>query len=230
MVPQNLSRATSYLPHWKLPVPYRLAPRKILNVYLDREMGFPLNFREPDVQKLFVERISKYHTFFDVGAHIGTYSILGTISENLSIHAFEPHPANLTRLEENISTNKAEEQIKVVPSAVSNVSGEVELQVGRSDSHSIVSSDQDDNKIVVDSTTLDSYSLQAGVYPDLIKVDVEGAGAALIDGAAKVLEQKPDWLVETHSQEEKRAFESAFESRNYTLNKLSEEQWFATSG
>lgn len=227
MVVRTLSRATSYLPHIKLPIPYRLAPRRSLKVYLDSELGLPLNFREPKIQEFFTDKLDDYGVIFDIGAHIGTYTILATRSQGVDVHAFEPHPTNVRRLNENVEYNGLIDQIETVSGAITDSNGEIELVVGNSDTtHSVVSDVGE--SVVVDSTTLDTYCDDHTPYPDLVKVDVEGGGNLVIDGASEILKQHPDWLVETHSEEEKGAFVDAFESNGYTVSRIAENHWFVT--
>lgn len=220
-----LSRMTSYFPHVKLPVPYRLYPKRSIKVYIDSELGLPLNFREPMVQTFFVERIYDYGVIFDIGAHIGTYSILATCSESTEVHAFEPHPHNFKRLQENISQNGLENQVNTVSAAVTNSGGEIELGIGDNDvTHSVVFKNR--NSINVDSITLDSYCDERALYPDLIKIDVEGSGKLVIEGALEVLDKQPDWLIEIHSKEEENELRELFESKGYTITQLSKDHLF----
>lgn len=229
MTTSFLSQISSYLPHIKLPVPHLLAPKRSLNVYLDTEMGIPLNLREPKSLPCFMSRLNNYEVIFDVGAHIGTYTVLATCSEEVKIHSFEPHPSNVERLEENISYNGIKKQVEVVSSAVADSNGEVELSIGGNNAHNIVNEYGNNEVMTVRSTKLDTYCDEQTLYPDFVKVDVEGAGKLVIEGASDVLDKQPDWLVEPHSEEEEREFRNAFESEGYSITQLTDGHLFATA-
>lgn len=235
MLVEALSSATSYLPHVEVPVPFRLAPRRQLKVYLDSELGLPLNFREPNVQKLLLTRLDSYATVLDVGAHIGTYSILSTVSKETTVHAFEPHPTNVLRIQENARFNRVADRVSVEPSAVWDSNEEVELIVGRTTAtHRAQSPGEsvdvpDRSRVTVSGITIDSYCGEANVKPDLIKVDVEGVGEKVVSGTSRTLEHEPDWLVEIHTSNEDRAFSEVFEKHGYVVDRISDRHWFATT-
>jgi len=222
------SKATNYLPHIKLPVPYRLAPHRRLNVYIDCELGHPLNFREPSVQKFLYKNIANYNMFYDVGAHIGTHTVLSSHQgENIDIHSFEPHPENADRLRENIDLNGISDYTSVAEKAVSDVDGSVKLNVGSSEAHSVTDIYENTEQLPVSSTTLNNYASSHNT-PGLIKVDVEGAGGVLLKGATSLLNSQTDWIVETHNQSERDAFHTIFESEGYLLHRLNHNHFFAT--
>lgn len=195
-------------------------------VYLDSELGLPLNFREPAVQKLLVDSLDRYETFFDVGANIGAYAILACRAEHIDVHAFEPHPENVARLRENVSLNGLNHQISVVPKAVSDDDGETTLWVGSPLGHSLTQGNGEE--IPIESVKLDSYASSQGVSPDIVKLDVEGAGAMVLEGATYVLEEGPDWVTEFHNRSEMDAFKEAFDSFGYRVKRLTERHFFAS--
>lgn len=214
------------LPHIKLPIPIRHIPRRSLSVYLDCELSVPLGLNEPEIQRFFIDTVSRGDTVFDIGGHIGLYTMLATSADESEIHVFEPHPENIERLEQNVSRNQLKDRVKVVPSVISDSNGEVELFLEGSTTHSIVSDSGE--SITVNSITLDSYCDDENTIPDLIKVDVEGAGDLVVEGATEVLSHHPDWLVEIHSDSEETAFREKFNSYGYTVQRLDGNHWFAT--
>uniref|UniRef100_UPI0023F0840A FkbM family methyltransferase n=1 Tax=Haloquadratum walsbyi TaxID=293091 RepID=UPI0023F0840A len=52
----------------------------------------------------FLDEIEEDDIFFDIGAHIGIYSIIAS-RKSKEIHSFEPHGGNYVRLNENIQKN-----------------------------------------------------------------------------------------------------------------------------
>jgi FkbM family methyltransferase len=223
---ETASGFSDRLPHIKIPAPYSFRPLRLLKIYPDTELS---RLRiEPAVQAHFKRTITQYESFFDIGAHMGTYSMIATLNPTIEVHAFEPHPGNVKRLTENIKLNDLTDQINVTGAAVTDTHGDVELFSGNGNAeHNIISQTQD--AITVDGITLDNYSDKHDTVPELIKVDIEGAGGLVLDGAADVLETTPDWLVEIHTTEEAESFERSFNEYGYTVTEVDDRHWFATA-
>lgn len=227
-VPTSISELTSYFPHVKVPVPIRNAPRRRLKIYLDSELGLVIHRREPTVIQRFCEVLDEDMVFFDVGAHIGIYSILASAVEGIRIHAFEPHPENAARIRENVAINAIETRVTVCEAAVSDSVGMARMGLSNRDTeHSLKGSGT--KYIPVRTTTLDAYCETNEVTPNLVKIDVEGAGAAVLEGSRNLLEEGSVWFVETHSSEEERSFRKAFNAHNYQIEEINTHHIFAIS-
>lgn len=159
---------------------------------------------EPGVTNLVGKLLSCGDHFFDVGANIGYFSLLGA-AQGAVVHAFEPVPRLAASLSRNVALNKLERQVHIVQSALSNRCGSATLYVAeRADdgSHSLLAGVEATaiQAITVGTTTLDTYLGQKNYpIPTLIKLDVEGAEALVLDGARRTLEAAtaPVWVFET---------------------------------
>ena len=137
----------------------------------------------------------------DVGAHIGFYSVpfaqrLGCLAGR--VHCFEPVPANVQRLRQNIELNGVAESCAVYEVALSDHSGEKTLALredflkgGTTGNASVLIDDGlDENfpNIVVRSVRLDDY-VQAGQLTriDFIKADIEGHEYLFLEGAHQTI-------------------------------------------
>ena len=82
-------------------------------------------------------------------------------------------------------------------------------------------------KIEINTTSLDEYFLQRGIaWPDLIKLDIEGAGAAALRGMARCIREKePILLVESHNREEADAISDLMKKHNYGIFRVSDSKW-----
>jgi len=226
MALEILSSITPYLPHVKLPVPLRYAPEYSLNVFVDEELGLPLGISEPEVQQFFGDLEEEYTVVLDIGAHIGLYTVLAAQSPNSEVHTFEPNAHNFERLKENVTANNIGDRVTPINAAVSDLCGEVDFFISNKDrQHSLVS--EAGERRGVDSVTLDSYCHNAGISPDLIKVDVEGGGHLVVDGASELFFEHTDWLVEIHSDNEATGFREAFEANDYEIEELNSSHWIA---
>lgn len=138
----------------------------------------------------------------DIGAHIGWYSLIlhQLVPPGVEIFAFEPHPANLGLLRENLDRNDAS-GVHVVPTALSDRVGEQDLfeysgpNTGR---HSLLPLHRGQT-LRVSTVTLDSFWRQRGLgdrVPRFIKIDVEGYELAALRSGEQVLRRCPAVLME----------------------------------
>lgn len=224
-----LGRATSLLPSAKVTVPYRGDRRIRLSVYADREFSYALNLYEPEVVRAFKALSEDADVVADVGAHMGIYSLLALVRD-CEVHSFEPHPDNAARIWDHVRTNGFEASSTVIEAAVADSVGEAELVTDESTTrHSLeaegragtdAGGETDRGRsLSVSTTTLDAHF--GDVMPDLVKVDVEGAGADVLAGADSILrEGEATWVMEIHNAAERDAFREAFDREGFRISKL----------
>tara|TARA_X000000950_G_scaffold289477_1_gene413956 strand:+ start:1344 stop:2198 length:855 start_codon:yes stop_codon:yes gene_type:complete len=133
--------------------------------------------------------------FFDIGAHIGivTLAISRNIKKNGVVFAFEPSKVNLNFLRYHIACNNLK-NIKVIDKLVSSSDNKKSIffeSKEASGMNSIISINKKDitKKIITQSTTLDIFCNSNNVYPDIIKVDIEGSEIEMLRGAKKILKK-----------------------------------------
>ncbi len=144
--------------------------------------------------------------FYDVGAHIGFFSLLAArlVGSEGKVFSFEAAPENANRLRENARRNGFE-QITVVPTAVWKECRRIRFQcASRSSScntgHVVLTQATAPELIEVEAVTLDRFAQQYSV-PQVIKIDVEGAEVEVLQGAQKILAAHPVFVCEVHSAE-----------------------------
>jgi FkbM family methyltransferase len=133
-------------------------------------------------------------TFVDVGGNVGlvTLEVLARAGPvRPRIHVFEPHPDNVAALERNLGLNPGA-RVDVVNAAVGNAEGSARLKTsalrGESGAHRIVTDQTGDGTIEVPVVTLDEYARRNGIERiDVLKIDVEGHEAAVLEGARELL-------------------------------------------
>lgn len=133
-------------------------------------------------------------TFFDVGACLGYYSLLGAhlVGPGGTVHGFEPSPPLLPLLRENLGGRP---NVRLVESAVSDRSGALRLHVAPAPFLGTSSTRADWQPLSrvqaeVAAVSLDDHCAAAGVYPDVIKLDVEGAEDRALKGAERLLRER----------------------------------------
>ncbi|HRW67240.1 MAG TPA: FkbM family methyltransferase [Candidatus Competibacter sp.] len=127
--------------------------------------------------------------FVDVGANVGSYTILACSAIGARGIAFEPVPSTYRRLVENMHLNHLDEKVKCINKGVGAQQGSV---VFTSDSdttnHVLAPSEQCENREIVEVTSLDTALYDES--PTLIKIDVEGYETPVLEGAQEALKDK----------------------------------------
>jgi len=148
----------------------------------------------------------------DVGANIGTYSLLAASIPGTRVWAFEPSTLACERHRENILLNALQERISLVQRAVGVASGFGFLTLGKDTVNSLVERAfdelmDDDSMEAVGIVSLDDYFGGDELPAALIKVDVEGREGDVLLGARQlILRSSPALIIECNHLEELRKF------------------------
>jgi len=137
---------------------------------------------EENVYEVDSGRFNKEGVTIDIGANIGTFSMLAA-QNGSKVYAVEPEPHNLEALRNNISLNSFNEQITVVPLGISNFKGTAVI----SDTGG-GSTIKDDGiyGAEIEIISLDElFALYNIENVNVLKIDVEGSEVDIILGASK---------------------------------------------
>lgn len=168
--------------------------------------NFGLPSYEPDLLHALLLLLEPGMTFFDVGACFGFLSLVAAraVGTAGTVVAFEPVAENSSVLQRNAELNGFS-NLTLLPFALCNYDGQMEfyatdnpfvgalVEVGRAPR-------VQSPKVIVDARRLDTLFPEAGVpKPDVVKIDVEGAEAAVLSGAYRTIaEFRPVLLIELH--------------------------------
>lgn len=157
---------------------------------------------EPETSRLFYELATRARVVFDIGAHVGYYTILaGLANPGVRVYGFEPHPVVFARFRQNVALNPAA-NVYCVPAALADSRGRRELFHVPFDSTYLPSSSSLSREFMesspvqqlattaVDVTTGDEFALAheiSGV--DLIKIDTETTEPAILVGMRHLLQR-----------------------------------------
>lgn len=140
------------------------------------DMGFLLHFlRENDL-------------FVDIGANVGSYTILASAQIGANSIAIEPIPSTYKNLTQNIYVNNIEAKVQSHNIALGSENGEISF-TSSLDTMNHVSNEKSDNDIIVTVSTLDNILKDKSV-PALIKIDVEGFETEVLKGASLTLKDE----------------------------------------
>ena len=139
------------------------------------EMSFLLHFlRKDDI-------------FVDVGANIGSYTILASAHVGACTIAFEPVLNTYNFLIKNISINQISDNVTAYNKAVGNNNGTINITSGF-DTMNHISLKNEHNTLEVAVCKLDDILKEK--IPALIKIDVEGFETEVLNGAEKILKSE----------------------------------------
>ncbi len=135
----------------------------------------------------FWNTLKKDDIFFDVGTNIGFYSLLASTRVK-EVHSFEPFPSTYKAFLRNLRPNIVPNNIALLDKkGVSYMKESLRPGLNR------VAEDGDTR---VEATTLDEYCESTGVWPTVMKIDIEGSELNMLRGATKVLQKGPSIVIE----------------------------------
>jgi FkbM family methyltransferase len=141
------------------------------------DMGFLLHF------------LQKGDLFVDIGANIGSYTLLASGHIGTKTIAFEPVPSTFEYLNENIKLNKIESLTDLRNLGLSDSKGVLKFTAGLDAiNHVVYPENQTKNIIEVPVDTLDNSLI--GENPIMLKIDVEGFETMVIKGASETLKNQ----------------------------------------
>ncbi|WP_237561774.1 FkbM family methyltransferase [Flagellimonas algicola] len=176
--------------------------------YITRQLFWkgPMAF---EYTPIFKDLVKKVETFWDIGANIGYYSVLGCkANPDLRVRAFEPSDGAKTYLQSNVEHNQINSQVVVEPLALSNFKGEIEFHqivnpkfpniANLSGEHNIgTKKNLPSKKVRVKTLRMDDYASNIESI-DLMKIDTEGAEVEILKGGLDTIKKyQPIIICET---------------------------------
>lgn len=153
---------------------------------------------EPETEYHMRTYFLKAHTFLDIGANVGYFSMMAkAINANIKVYSFEPNPTNFQQLLINIEENNFSD-IHVNSNCISDYIGTVSFSIppinesgwGRITNENINANNF--TKINSNSLTLDSLDAENFFHikpPLFIKIDVEGNELRVLKGAISFIKK-----------------------------------------
>jgi FkbM family methyltransferase len=181
---------------------------------------------ESSVQEALVRHLGRGGAFYDIGANVGFFSLLGARLVGLDqgrVYAFEPAPDNAEAIRRNAELNGAG-NISVITKAVAAQTGVARLQIVDDQSWSkLVETGEHPNRqeeIEVETAALDDLLARREILPPtVVKIDVEGAELSVLAGMRRTIEEhRPTIICELHDTN--RQFVDAMGEHQYRVINL----------
>jgi FkbM family methyltransferase len=150
---------------------------------------------EPSGTAAFLAHAREGMCVFDVGANLGYYTLLAAraVGPEGRVFAFEPEPHNFELLTRNIAENGFT-NVRPIHSAVSNQAGSTKLHLDGANfgAHSFEAGSvrtPSGRSVEVETVPLDAFADEARTFASgvLVKIDVQGAEALVIEGMPRLL-------------------------------------------
>jgi len=137
------------------------------------EMGFLLHVLRPE------------DIFVDIGANIGSYTVLASGVVGARTLAFEPAPGTFKHLRHNVDVNDVHGKVELYNMALGSGTDELLFSSTLDTENHIVSEKENIPSIKVPVQSLDK--MMRGMAPLAMKIDVEGYETEVLKGAGSVL-------------------------------------------
>lgn len=217
--------------------PTRFIIRKLLNGSKSRILMGPLRGKyfsgqyphrlgiyERSVEAVILDNLKVGRVFYDIGANIGYFSLLAAqvCGADGHVYCFEPVPDNVDRLRDNIANNSIY-NYTIIDKAISDTNGTAQLVLVDGTKSSLNTSISG-KTITVKLLTLDEF-LKDNRFPQLVKIDVEGAEKNVLNGAKNLLghPQAPIFIIEIHDQENDTFVSDLLSQYGFLTEKLGED-------
>ena len=181
--------------------------------------------KEPETLN-WIDSFEENSVFWDIGANIGLYSIYASKTKNIKTISFEPGIFNIELLSKNIFVNKLQNNIKIFPLPLSNVT-EFNIHSFSNIMHggalnSFGSNLSQDGERINSIFEVQSFGITPNdvveklsfATPDYIKIDVDGNEHLILEKADKILETAKSVVVEIN--------EHFIDQKNKSFNILTE--------
>jgi FkbM family methyltransferase len=133
--------------------------------------------------------LEKEDLFYDIGANVGSYTILASGYKNVKSVCFEPVPSTYTSLKRNIRINNLDTKVVALNIGVGSKKGVLHFTEDFDTVNHVVFTPENENTHHLVEVNIEDLDTITGIYgiPNLIKIDVEGFETEVLNGMCNVL-------------------------------------------
>ena len=187
---------------------------------------------ESDKQRVFGKIVKPGQVFFDLGANVGFYTLLGSllVGNGGRVIAFEPASRNISYLRRHLAINRIA-NCEVLEAAVSSKDGTALFDVAHLPVSGHISHRATESGYQVVTVAIDRLVHEGAIPgPNVIKCDIEGGEYDALLGASNTLkEYRPIVLLATHGADIHVRCCQLLRDHGYRLESLAEDKDAATS-
>ena len=189
---------------------------------------------ESDLASAVAAAVNKGDVCYDVGAYRGFFGGVFALAGAGEVIAFEPFPENYAQLQ-RLAANNPQLPLRLEQIALGREEGMAEFSVmpdssmGKLAGSSFQTDAQRASVLQVPLRILDGLISESGYPPpQIMKIDVEGAEADVLQGAMRTLQtSRPILFIEAHSQELANKCSELLEGLGYNVRVLEKERALA---
>ena len=143
-------------------------------------------------------------SFLDIGANIGSFTLIASEQEKALVYAFEPHPDTFRLLQRNVNLNRRA-NIMLFNVAAGQIDGQVYLtdEAGSATNH--IEARGADRTIAVSCNRMDTVCSRHAIHPQYVKIDVEGFEYDVLSGFGAYLEAVDLLMIEMNGLSDQRS-------------------------
>lgn len=145
-----------------------------------------LNY-EPEQKKTFIELAKQSKVIFDIGTQIGFYAILGAKLGAGKVIAIDVDKEFLEIAKKQAKINRVENKIEFIQIAIGEDDNVIEVE-----NYNAISK--------VKTISLDNLCKKLNLWPDLMKIDIEGFELEAFRNAKELLKRKPKIILALHPE------------------------------
>lgn len=180
---------------------------------------------EKVVAEAIAENVVPNGISYDIGSHRGFMAGIMALAGSTRVYCFEPNPENLSHLEV-LKTLNGKLALEILPYAVAETDGEAsfslmpESSMGKLSESAFQHEAKNEGEILVTVRSLDGLLERGEIEPpSFIKIDVEGAEYAVLQGAESLINTfSPTFVIELHSFALAVACKDFLAARNYATS------------
>ncbi len=178
---QILSRLTN----WSFLVPFVNETKLVVNKGMYGATGnVYLGLIEFNDMSFLIHYLRDTDLFIDIGANVGTFSILASGVAGATTIGIEPIPVTYQNYLDNININRLNDKVTALNIGLGSCKEKLQFRTDLGCSNCVTDS-IDDTNVNVDVSTLDEVS--RGKIATVLKIDVEGYEYKVLSGASSVL-------------------------------------------
>ena len=143
-------------------------------------------------------------SFLDIGANIGSFTLIASEQEKARTYAFEPHPETFRLLQRNVELNRRN-NVSLFNIALGRAEGEVFLSDDAGSATNHIEPILSERTVAVRCMRIDTVCSEQTIHPQYVKIDVEGFEYDVLAGFGAYIEAIDFLMIEMNGLSDQRS-------------------------